>query len=133
MKISKVNEYSYSYAEYQITDGNNELRCVCNSVPLPYGLEPKAGMPVKKVYAFSYVELFIQKETQSSADAIIKTEEFGFQYKIIGTVLDIKLSLIKVFDFVISLEYSYPNGIDGFEDGDKVLVIVDRFDCELNV
>ena len=49
MKISKINEYSYSYAEYMVSDGKQELRCVCNSVPLPCGQEPKIGMAVKNV------------------------------------------------------------------------------------
>ena len=83
MKIGKINEYSYSYAEYQISDGNMELRCVCNSVPLPFGQEPKVGMPVKMLYAFSYGKLLIIKEDSLHSHMIIKTEKFGFQYQII--------------------------------------------------
>lgn len=38
---------SYSYAVYQISDGLYELRCVCNSVPLPNEMVPKVGRKVK--------------------------------------------------------------------------------------
>jgi len=47
MEITKINEYSDSYAEYQISDGLYELRCVCNYVPLPNEMEPKVGRKVK--------------------------------------------------------------------------------------
>ena len=42
-------------------------------------------------------------------------------------------SLIKVFDFIISLEYFYPNGISDFEEGDIVSIIIDRIECELDI
>ena len=133
MKISKINEYSYSYAEYLITDGKREIRCVCNSVPLPYNLEPVTGMHVRMLYAFNYGLVEIKKENNFCDDSIEKTEKHGFQYEVVGSILDRKKSLIKVFDFVISLEYAYPNGIDKFEDGDKILLVIDRIECELDV
>ncbi len=133
MKISKVNEYSYSYAEYQVSDGNKEIKCVCNSVPLADGVEPQVGMPIKMLYAFCYEDLLIKKEKSTNCHKIIKTEKYGFQYKMIGTILNKKNSLIKVFDFVISLEYFYPNGIIGFDDGDIVSIIIDRIECELAI
>ena len=101
MKISKINEYSYSYAEYQVSDGNKEIRCVCNSVPLPNGLEPQIGMSIKMLYAFCFEDMLIKEEKCANHHRIIKTEKYGFQYKIIGTILDKKDSLIKVFDFII--------------------------------
>lgn len=133
MKISKINEYAYSYAEYQISDGNQELRCVCNSVPLPFGQEPKIGMSVKMLYAFSYGKLIIKKEDSLKSDLILKTKKFGFQYKLIGSILNKKAALIKVFDFIISLEYSYPDGMDEFENDDVVSIIADRIECDLDI
>ena len=133
MKISKINEYAYSYAEYQVSDGNKEIRCVCNSVPLAGGLEPQVGMPVKMLYAFCLEDILIKPEKSSDCHKITKIRKYGFEYKIIGTVLSKKDSLIKVFDFIISLEYFFSNGIIGFEDGDNVSMIVDRIECELDV
>lgn len=133
MKISKINEYSYSYAEYQVSDGNKELRCVCNSVPLPGDIEPKIGMSVKMLYAFSYGNLLLKRENPLNCDMIVKNKEFGFQYKIIGSIINKKIPLIKVFNFIISLEYYYSNGIEDFDYGDKVSVLIDRIECELDI
>ena len=133
MKISKINEYSYSYAEYQVSDGDKEIRCVCNSVPLPNGLEPQIGMPIKMLYAFCFEDILIKEEKSANCHKITKLGKYGFQYEIIGTILHKKKSLIKVFDFTISLEYFYPNGISGFEEGDIVSIIIDRMECELDI
>ena len=133
MKISKINEYSYSYAEYQVSDGDKEIRCVCNSVPLPNGLEPQIGMPVKMLYAFCLEDILIKEEKSANCHKITKIGKYGFQYEIVGTILNKKNSLIKVFDFIISLEYFYPNGISDFEEGDIVSIIIDRIECELDI
>ena len=133
VKIIKIYEYSYSYAEYQVSDGNREIRCICNSVPLPDDLEPQVGMPVKLLYAFCYNNLFIKKVSSTSCHKIKKRAEYFFGYEIIGTVLNKKASLIKAFDFIISLEYFYPDGITDFEEGDVVLIVADRMECELDV
>ena len=133
MKISKINEYSYSYADYQVSDGDKEIRCVCNSVPLPNGLEPQIGMPIKMLYAFCFEDILIKEEKSANCHKITKLGKYGFQYEIIGTILHKKKSLIKVFDFTISLEYFYPNGISGFEEGDIVSIIIDRMECELDI
>jgi hypothetical protein len=133
MKISKINEYSYSYAEYQVSDGDKEIRCVCNSVPLPNGLEPQIGMPIKMLYAFCYEDLLIRKDKSANGHKIIKLGKYGFEYEIVGTILHKKKSLVKVFDFIISLEYFYPDGISDFEEGDIVSMIIDRIECELDI
>lgn len=133
MKISKINEYSYSYAEYQVSDGEKEIRCVCNSVPLPNGLEPQIGMPIKMLYAFCLEDILIKEEKTANCHKITKLGKYGFQYEIVGTILNKKKSLIKVFDFTISLEYFYPNGISDFEEGDIVSIIIDRIECELDI
>ena len=133
MKISKINEYSYSYAEYQVSDGDKEIRCVCNSVPLPNGLEPQIGMPIKMLYAFCLEDILIKEEKSANCHKITKIGKYGFQYEIVGTILNKKNSLIKVFDFIISLEYFYPNGISDFEEGDIVSIIIDRIECELDI
>lgn len=133
MKISKINEYSYSYAEYQVSDGDKEIRCVCNSVPLPNGLEPQIGMSIKMLYAFCLEDILIKEEKSANCHKITKIGKYGFQYEIVGTILNKMNSLIKVFDFIISLEYFYPNGISDFEEGDIVSIIIDRIECELDI
>ena len=87
MKISKINEYSYSYADYQVSDGDKEIRCVCNSVPLPNGLEPQIGMPIKMLYAFCFEDILIKEEKSANCYKITKLGKYGFQYEIIGTIL----------------------------------------------
>ena len=133
MKISKINEYSYSYAEYQVSDGNKEIRCICNSVPLANGIDPQIGMPIKMLYAFCFENILIKKEKSTNCHNITKIGKYGFQYEIIGNILSKKDSLIKVFDFIISLEYFYPNGIWDFEEGDTVSIITDRIECEIDI
>ena len=133
MKISKINEYSYSYAEYLVSDGNKEIRCVCNSVPLADGSEPQIGMPIKMLYAFCLEDILIKEEKSANCHKITKIGEYGFQYEIVGTILNKKNSLIKVFDFIISLEYFYPDGISDFEEGDIVSITIDRIECELDI
>ena len=41
MHIKKVLEYDYNYAQYIVTDGRNDVKCVCMSVPLPNGKKPE--------------------------------------------------------------------------------------------
>ncbi len=133
MEIRHILEYNYNYAEYMVTDGNREIRCMCNSVPLPNNLEPQIGMKVKILYAFCYEDLLLKKQKTSYCHKIVKTEKYGFQYEIVGTILNKKNSLIKVFDFIISLEYFYPDGISDFEEGDIVSITIDRIECELDI
>lgn len=133
MEIAKINEYSYSYAEYLVSDGNRELRCVCNSVPLPNEIEPKVGMKVKKLYIFSYNDLIPIKKELKKEYSIVKTEKIGFQYKLTGNIYNKKRALIRVFNFIMSLEYFYPDGIDEYEDGEYVTIIADRIECELEL
>ncbi len=133
MKISKINEYSYSYAEYLVSDGNWELRCICNSVPLPNDQEPKIGMPVKMLYAFSYadsIDLIISKDRNYY---IQKDEIDYFKYKVCGTIENHQKALVRVFDFIISLEYYYPNGFDFLMNDGYIEFQIDRFDCDLDI
>ena len=44
MHIKKVLEYDYNYAQYIVTDGRNDVKCVCMSVPLPNGKKPESGL-----------------------------------------------------------------------------------------
>ena len=133
MKISKIIEYAYSYAEYLVSDGTYEIICVCNSVPLAGGVEPQIGMPIKMLYAFCFEDILIKEEKSANCHKITKIGKYGFQYEIVGTILNKKNSLIKVFDFIISLEYFYPDGISDFEEGDIVSITIDRIDCELDI
>lgn len=54
-------------------------------------------------------------------------------YKVNGYIIDSRKYLVKVFDFIISLEciysYEYSNNKEFiFKDGDWVTFVVDRFD-----
>ena len=61
MYIKKVLDYSYNYTEYIVSDGKNDIVCMCISVPLSDGKIPKDGMSVSNIYIFSLNELSIQK------------------------------------------------------------------------
>lgn len=132
MYIKKILEYSYSYAEYIVSDGSNELRCVCASVPLPNDREPQCGMEITKIFAFCVNDIVIGKiiDKKEMRDSISKTKKKFLGYKIKGRVLDANFSIIEVFDFKISLEYFYPDGLDAtYKNGDYIEFFVDRFDC----
>lgn len=133
MEISKVNEYSYSYAEYNITDGKYEIRCICNSVPLPNGLEPKQGMKIKKLYAFCYDENQAVQRSENNNYSCVKTEKYGFQYKVVGNIYDKENKLIKFYDFIVSLEFLRDEVLEKFNKGEYVSLIIDRFECDLEV
>lgn len=133
MKISKINEYSYSYAEYLVSDGYREVRCICNSVPLPNNQEPEVGMSVKMLYAFSYadtIDLIISKDKNYY---IQKDKAHYFKYKVCGTIENHQKALIRVFDFIISLEYFYPDGFNFLMNDGYVEFEIDRFDCDLDI
>ena len=57
MKIKRILEYDYNYAEYIVTDGKYDIVCMCLSVPLENDNEPKIGMKVESLYAFSYNDI----------------------------------------------------------------------------
>ena len=84
MYIKKVVEYVFNYAEYIVTDGANDVRCICMSVPLPNGLEPKVGMEITKIYIFTINELEI-KLAKNKIEVI--KHRLGLSYKIIGKVI----------------------------------------------
>ena len=52
MKIKRILEYDYNYAEYIVTDGKYDIVCMCLSVPLENDNEPKIWMKVENLYAF---------------------------------------------------------------------------------
>lgn len=132
MHIKKVLEYVYNYAEYIVTDGNNELKCVCMSVPLPDGREPKSGLEITKIYAFNVEKVIIKKiiKEKDMKDSITKPLFDPLGYKLKGRVIDSNKSVVEIFDFKIDLEYDYPDGLgEEFKNGDYVEFSVDRLDC----
>lgn len=130
MYIKKVLDYSYNYAEYIVSDGKNDIICMCISVPLSDGKIPKEGMAVSNIYIFSLNELSIQKIDKGKEYTHKNNSYFG--YEIQGTVIDDKKAIISVFDFKFSLAYEYPDGLPvTFCKGDLVKIAVDRFDCEI--
>ena len=132
MHIKKVIEYTYNYAEYIVTDGNNELKCVCMSVPLSDGRDPTIGLEITKISAFSVDELIINKiiKEKDKKDSISNFLFNPFGYKLKGRVLNSNQSIIEVFNYKIDLGYDYPDGLGkDFKDGDYVEFSVDRLDC----
>ena len=132
MYIKKVLDYSYNYAEYVVSDGIHELICMCISVPLLNGKIPKENMNICNIYVFVRDKIFIQKVNNEEKEYIKKNPNKYFGYEIQGRIIDANKSILQVFEFRISLEYDYPNGLpNDYCEGDLIRLIVDRFDCEI--
>ena len=132
MHIKKVLEYDYNYAQYIVTDGRNDVKCVCMSVPLPNGKKPESGLEITKIFAFSVEGVILKKviEEKNMRDEIIKPLFDSLGYKLKGRILDSNKSIVQVFNFEIDLEYDYPDGLGGeFKNGEYVELSVDRLDC----
>ena len=132
MHIKKVIEYDYNYAQYLVTDGKNDVKCVCMSVPLPNGRKPERGLEITKIYAFSVDGVVVNKiiEEKNMRDEIKKELFDSLGYKLKGRILDSNNSIVQVFNFEIDLEYDYPDGMgEDFKNGDYVELSVDRLDC----
>ena len=135
MYIKKVLNYSYNYADYIVSDGKNELVCMCLSVPLHNGKEPKSGMKITNIEVFSIDGLKISKITNPKYQNYnIKKYLFNFfKCKLKGKIIDSKLAIVKVYDFIISLGWEYPEGFsEDFKEGDFIEFIADRLDCEIS-
>ena len=132
MKIKRILEYDYNYAEYIVTDGKYDMVCMCLSVPLENDNEPKIGMKVENLYAFSYNDIIKLKISNNHKCYIQKVPNKYFKYKLCGIVIDSINALIKIFDFIIDLKNDYPNGFDAvIKKGEYVEFEVDRIDCTL--
>ncbi len=132
MYIKKVLEYDYNYDKYIVTDGRNDVKCVCMSVPLPNGRKPESGLEITKIYAFSVEGVIVKKiiEEENMRDEIIKPLFDSLGYKLKGRILDSNKAIVQVFNFEIDLEYDYPDGMGkDFKNGDYVELSVDRLDC----
>lgn len=129
--IKQVLEYEFNYAEYEITDGEHSLICMCLSVPLQNGKEPQIGMEIEQLYAFCHGDT-INLETESCKKFNVQKAEGYFAYRLSGIVVDSRKAIIKIFGFSISLEFYYPNGFgEMIKMGDCVTFFVDRVDCIL--
>lgn len=136
MQIKEILQYDWNYAEYIVTDGMNDLMCMCNSVPLPDNKSPMVGMKISGIYAFSYGEIRITKILgRENKKFYIDKGESYFAYHLCGKIIDVKKALVQVYNFIISLEYQFNGGFpsDYFE-GDFIDFDADRLDCyiELN-
>ena len=132
MHIKKVLEYDYNYAQYIVTDGRNDVKCVCMSVPLPNGKKPDGGLEITKIFAFSVEGVILKKviEEKNMRDEIIKPLFDSLGYKLKGRILDSNKAIVQVFNFEIDLEYDYPDGLgEEFKNGEYVELSVDRLDC----
>ncbi len=130
MIIKEVIEYDYNYAEYIVTDGTYDLRCMCLSVPLADGKTPVPSMEVKKLYAFTFNGELQLKRIQNTCDFTQQLKTL--QYSVRGHILDIKNAIVALGNFIISLEYFFPNGLPNeYSENDCVEFCVDRFDCVL--
>lgn len=136
MQIKEILQYDWNYAEYIVTDGMYDLLCMCNSVPLPDNIPPQVGMKISSIYAFSYAEIEITKITnQENKNFYIDKGKSYFAYQLCGKIIDVKKALVQVYNFIISLEYQFIDGLPfDYLEGDFIAFNVDRLDCfiELN-
>lgn len=131
MEIKEILKYDWNYAEYIVTDGSNDLVCMCLSVPLPDDMCPQVGMKISTIYAFFHTEIRITKlmREENKKFSIEKGKSY-FSYRLCGKITDMKKALIQVYAFVISLEYQFNDGFPSdYSDGDFIAFDVDRLDC----
>ena len=132
MIIKHILTYDYNYAEYIVTDGKYDIVCMCMSVPLKNNNEPKIGMKVESLQAFTYSDTIMLSVSNGNKCYIQKDQNNYFKYKLRGIVVDSVNAIIGVFDFVINLKSNFPNGFDTtIKEGDCVEFEVDRIDCTL--
>ena len=131
MKIEKVLRYDWNYAEYIVTDGINNVICMCISVPLPYNKIPQIGMEVSMLYAFAFDDIKIVKILKEEDKFfLIKKGKSYFNYKMRGRIIDKEKSIVKIYDLLISLEYQFENGFpSNYYNDDFIDFDVDRLDC----
>lgn len=132
MYINKIIVYDYSYAEYLVTDGVNDLLCMCLSVPLPNNETPKINMKVSNIFVFSYNDIYLKKvdNDNKKQDVIFKDNNDYFKYILRGHILNKSKAIVEVFNFRISLENYFPEGFDDtYKKNDYVEFIADRLDC----
>lgn len=135
MQIKEILKYDWNYGEYIVTDGFNDLVCMCVSVPLPNNIDPEVGMKISIIYAFSYADIKIKKLTkQENKTYYIEKGKSYFEYRLHGKIIDEKKALIQVYDFIISLEYQFNDGFPlNYSKGDFIAIGTDRLDCVIDM
>ncbi len=135
MKIKEILKYDWNYAEYIVTDGERDVICLCNSVPLPNDKILKTGMRVSMLYAFNFNDIKINKlENEDDKIYLLKKEKPYFKYHLRGKIIDINAAIVQVFGLNISLEYSFDKGFPGnYLIGDFIDFVVDRLDSEIEI
>lgn len=134
MLIKKVLEYDYNYAEYLVTDGVFDLRCMCISVPLSNGKIPVSGMEVAEIDVFNFGKTIIKKIDNAieKKSLIIKGKQ-TFEYLLRGKIIDKNNSLVSIEGFTLSLKNDFEHGFpDGFLEGDYIEFVADRLDATLS-
>lgn len=135
MQIKEILKYDYNYGEYIVTDGINDLICMCVSVPLPNNISPEVGMTISSLYAFSFEDIKIVKLTSTETkEFTIKKGKSYFEYSLQGKIIDVKKALVQVYGFIISLEYQFSDGFSSdYSEGDFIKIEVDRLDCRIDL
>lgn len=127
MFIKKILEYQWNYAEYIVSDGVNDVICICMSVPLPDNVIPKEGMEIRIIEAFSCDDIKVNLTNDNSA--LIQKGKSPLEYLLRGEIINKNQALIKVGNLTISLSNDYPFGFPkGYEIGSFVEFHVDRLD-----
>lgn len=136
MFIKKIESLDYNDGEFVISDGINEIKGTCVSLPMPDDKKPFVGMNIisLKAFFFDTPEIKIIRNTKDQNYLIKKINKiYGMDYKVQGIVIDEKNFLVKVYDFIVSLEYEFgdaycDNKEFKFKNGDWLSFVVDRFD-----
>lgn len=131
MEIKEILVYDWNYAVYKVTDEKKDLLCMCISVPLPNDVSPKIGMTISMLYAFSFNDIEIVKlKEQEKKEFLIEKSDSYFVYTLQGKIIDAENALVQVFNFKISLEYQFQEGLPAeYCVGDYITFKVDRIDC----
>lgn len=138
MKIRKIKGLTEHEGELIITDGCFDIEGICVSLPLLNNRALNIGESVTLLYAFFQKEdpiIVKLKDIKQQKYKLKKKGIFGMSYYVQGHVIDEKKYLVKVFDFIISLEYlfgsEYENRTFVYKNGEWLSFLVDRFDITI--
>ena len=138
MKIKKIQDLTEYEGEFIITDGRFDIEGTCVSLPLSNNRAPYIGESVTSLHAFFLTDepiIIKLKDIRKQKTRLKKKCIIGMSYYVQGCVIDEKKYLVKVYDFIINLEYlfgsEYENKTFNYKKGEWLSFLVDRFDITI--
>jgi HEAT repeat protein len=124
MFIKDVLTYDGYYAEYIVTDGEYDLRCMDASMPWPPESKgPEKDMKIAEIVAFSHEDMNVKRTDNSGY--IIKKGKRPLGYHLQAKIVDKDIALVAVGGLIIEIDQLS----ETFENGEFIEFDVDELDC----